>query len=72
MLERELRLSGFWDNIPARNRLKGELQKVLLSPEMSQALPKEIFRKIFQGHKETITRVMEVAEKNNDVILYAQ
>src|SRR5699024_11150725 len=32
-LERELKLTGFWGSIPARNKLKAELQKVLLAPE---------------------------------------
>ena len=32
-VERELKLTGFWDSIPARNRLKEEIKKILLSKE---------------------------------------
>ncbi|MCQ6563362.1 YgjP-like metallopeptidase domain-containing protein [Paenibacillus mendelii] len=32
VIERELKLTGFWGSIPARNKLKAELQKILLSP----------------------------------------
>ncbi len=65
ILERELHLSGFWDNVPARNRLKGEIQKALLSPENAK-LPS-----VVQKRNEIISRIMEVAEKNHDVLLYA-
>ncbi len=65
ILERELQLSGFWDNVIARNRLKGELQKTLLSPENAK-LPN-----VVKKRNEVITRVMEVAERNHDAILYA-
>ena len=27
VVERELKLTGFWESIPARNKLKAELQK---------------------------------------------
>ena len=64
-VERELKLTGFWDNIPARNRLRAELQKVLLSPEFNK-LPN-----IIQNRKHIISRIMELAEANNDIILYA-
>ena len=66
ILERELQLIGFWDNIPARNRLKGELQKVLLAPESVRQLPQ-----VVQKRQAVITRIMELAQKNNDTIRYA-
>jgi len=37
-VERELQLTGFWESIPARNKLKAELQRILLAPEFL-ALP---------------------------------
>jgi len=64
-VERELRLTGFWESIPARNRLKAELQKILLQPEFIK-LPD-----VARSRAHLISRVMEIAEKNNDTILYA-
>jgi type I restriction enzyme R subunit len=64
-VERELKLTGFWESIPARNKLKADIQKVLLQPEFSK-LPG-----IVQNRARIISRLMEIAEKNNDVILYA-
>jgi hypothetical protein len=66
VVERELRLTGFWESIPARNKLKAELQKVLLSREFLR-LPG-----IFENRAHIISRIMEIAEKNNDIILYAE
>jgi type I restriction enzyme R subunit len=64
-LERELKLTGFWQSIPARNKLKADLQKALLQPDFV-TLPG-----IIQNRQKIISRLMEVAEKNNDTILYA-
>jgi len=65
-VERELKLTGFWESIPARNRLKAELQKTLLQPEFMK-LPD-----VVKNRAHLISRVMEIAEKNNDTILYAE
>jgi type I restriction enzyme R subunit len=67
LLERELRLNGFWEatKLTAQNRLKGEIQKLILSPEHSK-LPNMITK--FQA---IISRIMEIAKANNDTILYA-
>lgn len=65
IVERELKLTGFWESIPARNRLKAELQKTLLQPEFVK-LPD-----VVKNRARLISRVMEIAEKNNDSILYA-
>lgn len=65
-IERELRLTGFWGSIPARSKLKADLQKVLLSREFLK-LPG-----IVKKRAQIISRIMEVAEKNNDIILYAE
>jgi type I restriction enzyme R subunit len=64
--ERELRLTGFWESIPARNKLKAELQKTLLSQEFAN-LPG-----VVEKRSHIISRIMEIAEKNNDIILYAE
>jgi len=64
--ERELKLTGFWESIPARNRLKAELQKILLQPEFVK-LPD-----VVKNRAHLISRIMEIAEKNNDTILYSE
>ena len=66
VIERELRLTGFWESIPARNRLKAEIQKTLLAPEFLSV-------RLIRGQTGTqlISRAMEIAERNNDIILHA-
>jgi type I restriction enzyme R subunit len=64
-VERELKLTGFWESIPARNKLKADIQKTLLQPEFSK-LPG-----LVKNRAHIISRMMEIAEKNNDAILYA-
>jgi type I restriction enzyme R subunit len=64
-VERELKLTGFWESIPARNKLRADIQKMLLQPEFS-GLPG-----LIQNRARIISRLMEIAEKNNDVVLYA-
>ena len=66
IVERELKLTGFWESIPARNKLKAELQSTLLQEEFKE-LPG-----IRQNWASLLSRIMEIAEKNNDVILYAE
>lgn len=66
VIERELKLTGFWESIPARNKLRAELQKILLAPEFAK-LPG-----IVTNRAHIISRLMEIAEKNNDIILYAE
>jgi len=66
VVERELKLTGFWESIPARNKLKAEIQKSLIQPAYTK-LPN-----LLQKRAQIISRVMEIAEKNNDVILYAE
>lgn len=63
IIERELKLTDFWDNIPARNRLKGELVGILLSEEYKN-LPN-----IIRKRNAIVSRMMEVAKNNNDIIL---
>jgi len=66
VVERELKLTGFWESIPARNKLKAEIQSVLLSPEFAP-IPG-----LVRARTHLVSRVMEIAEKNNDIILYAE
>jgi type I restriction enzyme R subunit len=66
VVERELKLTGFWQSIPARNKLKAEIQRTLLEQEFSNLPCLVINRNLL------ISRVMEIAEKNNDIILYAE
>jgi len=65
-VERELKLTGFWESIPARQKLRADLQNVLLATEFSK-LPG-----IVKNRAHIISRIMEIAEKNNDIILYAE
>ena len=65
-VERELRLAGFWESIPARAKLKAEVQKIILSPGYL-AIPG-----LVASRDQIISRIMEIAEKNNDTILYAE
>jgi type I restriction enzyme R subunit len=64
-IERELKLVGFWESIPARNKLKADIQKTLLQMEFSK-LPG-----LVQKRMHIISRTLELAEKNHDVILFA-
>jgi type I restriction enzyme R subunit len=64
-VERELKLTGFWESIPARNKLKAELQNILLATEF------KVLPDLVKNRARIISRIMEIAEKNNDIILYA-
>lgn len=65
VVERELKLTSFWESIPARSKLKAEIQQILVS-EAFKSLPN-----VVANRNQIISRVMEIAEKNNDRILYA-
>jgi type I restriction enzyme R subunit len=64
-IERELKLTGFWESIPARNKLKADIQRTLLQQDFAK-LPG-----LVKNRAHLISRVLEIAEKNNDTILYA-
>ena len=66
VVERELKLAGFWESIPARNKLKSEIQRALLQKDFSSV------SKLLKNRAQIVSRVMEIAEKNNDIILYAE
>jgi type I restriction enzyme R subunit len=63
-IERELKLTGFWESIPARNKLKADIQKALLQPEFA------VLPGIAQKRAQINSRMMEIAEKNHDTIVY--
>jgi type I restriction enzyme R subunit len=65
-IERELSLTGFWDSIPARQKLVESLQKILLQPEFAQ-MPGLVVKR-----KHIISRLMETAKTHHDAILYAK
>jgi type I restriction enzyme R subunit len=65
VMERELKLTSFWESIPAQNKLKAEIQQILMSPDFIK-LPN-----IVKNRAQIMSRAMEIAEKNNDRILYA-
>ena len=65
VIETELKLVGFWESIPARNKLKAEIQATLLAPEFAKVPD------LIKNRAHIISRVMEIAEKNNDIILFA-
>ncbi|MFH1974045.1 MAG: HsdR family type I site-specific deoxyribonuclease [Pseudomonadota bacterium] len=66
VVERELKLTGFWESTPARNKLRADLQRILLAPEFAK-LPV-----LIKNRAHIISRTMEIAKKNNDAILYAE
>lgn len=65
VVECELKMTGFWESASARNKLKAQLQEVLLSKDYMD-LPN-----IMDNYSQIIARIMELADKNNDRILYA-
>ena len=65
-VELEVKLIGFWESIPARNKLRAEIQKILLETTYAE-LPSLVEKK-----DSIISRTMEIAEKNNEIILYAE
>ena len=66
VVERELKLTGFWESISSRARLRADIQLVLLSPECA-GIPR-----IVEHRAHLISRIMELAESKNDTILYAE
>ena len=66
VVEIELRLVGFWESIPARNKLKAEIQQIFLAPKFAKVSD------LVKNRAHLISRVMEIAERNNDIILYAE
>ena len=63
LIEREIRSAGFWDSIPAQNRLKAELQQLFLSPRFHH------YPDMMDKWRLLITRLMEWARQNHDTIV---
>ncbi|AJW63102.1 Type I restriction enzyme EcoR124II R protein [Elizabethkingia miricola] len=59
----EIRLKGFWNSVPAQNKLKEELKKILISKEYFQ-LPN-----MLKKHIEIISRLLEHSKKNHFTII---
>lgn len=59
---------GFWRNVPAQAKLKGEIVDILISQERGfiHSLPD-----VFKKRNEIATRIMELSKSNHDIILYA-
>jgi type I restriction enzyme R subunit len=66
LLETELKLKGFWERIPAQNRLKANLLELILSPEYKNKLPDA-----FNKRQVFISSTMQIAKLKNETILYA-
>ncbi len=62
----EIKLTGFWESIPAQSRLKEELQKLLLSPDF---LSLSNLSNIITKRNEVISRIMELAKTNHFTIV---
>lgn len=65
-VERELILKGFWESPASRNQLEFEILKIIIQGHY-KSLPN-----LIEKRKQIISRVMEIAERKNDVILYAE
>ena len=65
VVERELKLTGFWESSPARNKMKADIQNILLASEFAKVPD------LRDNRAHIISRVMEISEKNNDIILYS-
>jgi len=66
IIEREIKLTGFSESIPAHSRLRAEIQKVLLSERFND-LPNTV-----KNYQQIISRLMELTETNKDIIIYAE
>jgi len=67
VVERELQLTGFWESIPARKKLEAEIQNGIFLSSAFIKMPN-----LVKNREQVISRVMELAKKNTDQILYAE
>lgn len=67
ILERELRLRGFWDRIPAQNKVKANLTELVLSPEYKNKLPDA-----FNKRQSFVSETLAIAKLKNETILYGK
>lgn len=61
-IAQEIRSAGFWNSIPAQNRLKAELQHLLLSEEFSD------YPNMLTKWRPLVSRLMEWARENDTLI----
>lgn len=64
-IERELKFNGFWNTLPTQNKLRSELQSVLLMERFAG------LSSIVINRKKIISELMVLAYKHNDTILAA-
>ncbi|MEY2913657.1 MAG: type restriction-modification system, subunit [Cyanobacteriota bacterium] len=62
VIKQEVQTAGFWDSIPAQNRLKEELQKLFTSAEFYN-------QNFFKQRKEIIARLLEWSRENHSKII---
>ncbi|MCB2222125.1 MAG: HsdR family type I site-specific deoxyribonuclease [Bacteroidetes bacterium] len=62
LVRTEIQLTGFWDSVPAQNKLKAELQKLLLSAQYID-LPN-----IRAKYRHIVSRIMELSKSNHFLI----
>ena len=62
LIQQEARLAGFWNSIPAQNRLKAELQDLLISEDFATL-------GLFARRKEIISRLVEWARENHELVI---
>lgn len=65
-VKREISLTDFWQRQAMQNRLKSNLQSILLNQEFG-GLPG-----IISKYNQIISRVMELAKSNHDTIVYTE
>ena len=63
LIEREIQAAGFWYSVPAQNRLRADLQQLLLSPRFAD------YPNMFSTRKELISRLLEWARANHETII---
>ncbi|MGH7454495.1 MAG: type I restriction endonuclease subunit R, partial [bacterium] len=59
----EVRTAGFWNSIPAQNRLKSDLQQLFLSVQFST------YPNMMNKWRPLISRLMEWAKENHGIII---
>lgn len=66
VVERELKLTGFWEGSISPKKLEREIKEILLSSDFIHV------SSLTKNYKRIISRVMEIAKSNRDRILYAK
>lgn len=69
LLSDEVKLTGFWENKPAQNKVGAELQKIIVSPPFNVSPPFESLPAIFSKRNTLISRIMEIAKSNHEKLI---